>query len=62
MHQTRLLTKVELAETLNVSVRTIDNWMASRTLPYIKVNRLVRFNIDEVLKAFTIFEVRPYQT
>jgi excisionase family DNA binding protein len=49
-----LMTKKELAAYLNVSVRTIDNLVARRRLPYIRISsRCLRFplpGVEEELK------------
>jgi excisionase family DNA binding protein len=54
------LTKEELARHMRVGLRTVDNWIASRKIPYIKLGRLVRFRLDDVeraLKRYTVEEV-----
>jgi excisionase family DNA binding protein len=51
-----LVTKPELAKILRVSSRTCDNWMKAKILPYIKVGRLVRFNVRRCLEALARFE------
>jgi hypothetical protein len=51
-----LVTKPELARILRVSSRTCDNWMKAKILPYIKVRRLVRFNVRRCLEALARFE------
>ena len=53
---TGLVTKKELAPVLRVSTRTVDNWQRNKILPYIKVGRLVRFNITRCLRALERFE------
>ena len=53
-----LLDKKTLAQELNVSVRTVDNLMARRAIPYIKIGRLVRFDVQKVKAALARFEVR----
>ena len=53
-----LVTKKELAPVLRVSTRTVDNWQRKKILPYIKVGRLVRFNIARCLTALARFERR----
>jgi excisionase family DNA binding protein len=52
-----LLDKKALARELSVSARTIDNLMARRAIPYIKVGRLVRFDVQKVKAALARFEV-----
>jgi predicted site-specific integrase-resolvase len=47
------LRKIDVARRYQVSVRTIDNWMADGKIPYIRVNRIIRFSpaaCDEALK------------
>ena len=49
------LTKRQLAEHLNCSIRTINNLMRRRILPYLKAGGLVRFDLEAcetALKAF----------
>jgi excisionase family DNA binding protein len=53
-----LVTKKELAPVLRVSTRTLDNWQRKKILPYIKVGRLVRFNIARCIRALERFERR----
>lgn len=45
----KLLTKGEIAEFLNVSVKTIDKKVHLNEIPYYKVGRLVRFDKSEIL-------------
>lgn len=45
----KLLTKQELAEFLQVSVKTIDKWVSLNEIPYFKVGRLVRFSKERVI-------------
>lgn len=44
-----ILTKEELAELLQVTVRTIDN-LRKKGMPFFKVGDKVRFNKEKVLK------------
>ena len=46
----RLLTKRQVAELLNVTPRSIDNWMKRGLLPYLKIGRSVRFNASNVIR------------
>lgn len=45
---TKLLTKIEVAELFQVSLRTIDNWIETRKVPYIKLGKSVRFRQNEL--------------
>lgn len=44
----KLLNKVQIAERLSVTVRTIENWMDQGKIPYYKLGKIVRFDWDEV--------------
>lgn len=47
-----LIKKKELAKRLSVSTRTIDNWVAKRTIPYIQVSpRFYLYEFEAVLDA-----------
>ncbi len=55
------MTKEELAHYLGVTVRTIDNYMRHRRLPFLKIGRAVRFDrqrVEEALGRFEVKEVR----
>jgi excisionase family DNA binding protein len=55
----RLLSKRELAAVLNVSERTLDNWLAQRKIPRLRLsNRLTRFNLSKVEAALARYEVK----
>jgi len=55
----RLLTKRELAAALNVSERTIDNWLAQRKIPRLRLSeRLTRFNLCRVEAALARYEIK----
>ena len=54
--------KQQLAEELGVSVRTITNWQRRRVLPFTKIGRVVRFDVDrchEALRALTVQSITP---
>lgn len=53
-----LLTKKELAQRLKKSVRSIENWMKLRYLPYIKIGHSVLFRWRDVVEALDRFHVR----
>jgi len=45
------ISKRELAESLGLSTRTINHWMAQRLLPYRRIGRIVLFDPAEVEQA-----------
>jgi excisionase family DNA binding protein len=53
-----LLTKQELANRCNVHLRTVDNWIFQRKIPYLKVGRAVRFDQRAVQKALAKYIVQ----
>lgn len=58
-HGRRLLTKRELAAALNVSERTIDNWVAQKRIPRLRLSaRLTRFILTKVEAALERYEVK----
>ena len=55
----RLLSKRELSAVLNVSERTLDNWLAQKKIPRLRLsNRLTRFNLSRVEAALARYEVK----
>jgi excisionase family DNA binding protein len=52
-----ILDKLKLARRLDKSVRTIDAWMKSGRLPYIKIGRSVLFRWGAVLEKLEGFRV-----
>ena len=57
--QKRLLSKRELAAILNVSERTLDNWLAQGKIPRLRLsNRLTRFNLSRVEAALGRYEIK----
>lgn len=58
--ETLFVKKAELARALGVSARTVDNWVARRTIPYIAVSpRMHLFDLEDVRAALrNRFEVR----
>lgn len=54
-----LVSKQELAVALGVSPRTIDNWMAQRRIPFIRLSaRLIRFDLARVKTALARYEIK----
>lgn len=49
LNDERLLTKKEIADFLNVSVKMIDRKVLMDEIPYLKIGRLVRFSKKKVL-------------
>ena len=55
----RLLSKKELARAFGVSTRTIDNWIAQKRIPFLRLSaRLIKFNAARVELALARYEVR----
>jgi excisionase family DNA binding protein len=50
--------KPTMASRYEVSLRTIENWMRQRRLPFVKCGRVVRFNIAKCDAALSRFEVK----
>jgi excisionase family DNA binding protein len=54
-----LLSKRELAAVLNVSERTIKNWISEKRIPQLKLSsRLTRFSLAKVQAALARYEVK----
>jgi len=54
-----LLSKKEVAAVLNVSPRTVDNWMVQRLIPFIRLSaRLIRFDLERVKAALARYEIK----
>lgn len=55
----RLHSKRELAVLFGVSQRTVDNWVAQKRIPRLRLSaRLTRFNLARVEAALARFEVK----
>jgi excisionase family DNA binding protein len=55
----RLLSKRELAAILGVSERTIENWLAEKRIPRLRLSaRLTRFSLPKVEAALNRYEVK----
>ena len=53
------LSKQELARVVGVSPRTIDNWMAQKRIPFIRLSaRLIKFNLERVKAALARYEIK----
>ncbi len=53
----RWQTKAGLARHFSMSLRTVTNLMRRRVVPYVKVGRLVRFDLPACEKALKKFEI-----
>jgi excisionase family DNA binding protein len=51
-----LLRQKELAEALRVSERCIRNWQERRIIPFVKIGRVVLFDIEKVMSCLNRFE------
>ena len=49
MNSVKFLTVEELAEMFKVHKNTVYNWV-EKGLPHIKIDRIMRFDLDDVLK------------
>jgi len=54
-----LLTKREIAAILNVSSRTIDNWIREKRIPFLRLSpRLLRFDLRTIQRALEKYEIK----
>jgi hypothetical protein len=54
-----LVDKRVVARAASASVRSIDNWIAKRMIPVVRISpRCIRFHLPSVLAALRKFEVR----
>ena len=49
IYDEKLLTKQDIANFLNVSIKMIDRKVSMNEIPYFKIGRLVRFSKERVL-------------
>jgi hypothetical protein len=52
-----LLTKRGLAPKLEISPRTLDDWMRRGFVPYIKIGKSVRFRFEDVIAKLNTHRV-----
>jgi excisionase family DNA binding protein len=52
----RLFRQKELAEALHVSERCVRNWQERRIIPFVKIGRVVLFDIEKVMSSLERFE------
>jgi excisionase family DNA binding protein len=54
-----MIRKKELAKELNVSTRTIDNWVRQKRIPVLRFSsRLIRYDLRRVQNALDKYEIR----
>jgi hypothetical protein len=52
-------TKRDVAREYRVSVRTVDQWLHDRKIPYLKISpRVIRFDLDAVERALGRYSVQ----
>jgi excisionase family DNA binding protein len=51
---TPLITKEDLAEILGVKPKTVEKWVSQRVIPFVRINKTLRFDPEAVIKAKTI--------
>ena len=56
----RKLTSQQLADHMGVSTRTIGNWKATGVIPFIRIGRVVRFDLAEVEAGLDKFKIRVF--
>jgi excisionase family DNA binding protein len=55
----KLLSKRQLAAVLGISQRTIENWLAQKRIPQLRLSaRLTRFSLPRVEAALARYEVK----
>ena len=54
------LTAQQLADHMGVSTRTIGNWKATGVIPFIRIGRVVRFDLEEVEAGLEKFKIRVF--
>lgn len=52
----KYINKTELAARYQISLGTVKNMMRKRVLPYLKIGKVVRFDVERCDKAFGAFE------
>ena len=57
-----LITKVDLADRLSLSIGTIDNHMKAGNLKYLKIGKAVRFSSEDIDKWLIEHYPKKYMT
>jgi phage terminase Nu1 subunit (DNA packaging protein) len=57
--EVKLLDRLQMAQAANVSCRTLDTWRSQGIIPFFKVGKIIRFDLDSVMSALRErYEVR----
>jgi hypothetical protein len=54
-----LLNEDQILEKIGVSARSLRSWRDKKVIPYIRVGRIILYDLDKVLTALAGFERRP---
>jgi excisionase family DNA binding protein len=55
---TQLLTKNEMASVLQITTRTLEHWMFDGRIPYLRIARTVRFDLEAVMQQLQVNQAR----
>ena len=61
MPEKRFLSVKELAEYLGIKVNTVYSWTFQRKIPYVKIGRCVKFDINKIEEWIKEKEVKPFE-
>lgn len=61
-HLPEHLTKKEVAKLFEVSEGTVSNWKSEGLLPFIKLNRAVRFSREEIARIILEGSLKKYSS
>lgn len=56
----RKVSREGLAKYYEVSPRCVSNWQAAGIIPFTRIGRIVRFDLDEVETALEKYKVKVY--
>ena len=57
--EVKLIDRPKMAKAANVSCRTLDEWRANGVIPYLKIGKIVRFDLNSVMAVLRErYEVR----
>ena len=61
MTEKRFIGVKELAPYLGISINTVYSWVCLRKIPYVKIGRLVKFDLKEIDKWILPFKQDPHK-